>query len=88
MRKPRVPEHLVVFPSPDELTAVLANCGRDFEGRRDEAILRTFMSIGCRLAELAGLRYTPTVDETNDLDLDGEPYARHGKGRSPAHQPP
>ena len=81
MPKPKVPEHLVAFPTPEELRAVLATCERDFTGRRDEAILRTFISTGCRLAELAGLRYTPTLDETNDLDLDGERARLMGKGR-------
>jgi site-specific recombinase XerC len=81
MPKPKVPEHVVAFPTPGELKAVLGTCGKDFTGRRDEAILRTFISTGCRLAELAGLRYTPSSVETNDLDLDGERVRLMGKGR-------
>lgn len=80
MRKPKVPERIVEIPTSDALKAVLATCGRDYEGRRDEAILRSFISTGCRLSELAGMRYTPTVAETNDVDLDNSQVRLMGTG--------
>jgi site-specific recombinase XerD len=81
MKKPKVPTRIVEIPSPAEIKAVLDTCARDYEGRRDEAILRTLVSTGCRLSELAGLRYTPSEPHSNDIDLDGGQVRLMGKGR-------
>ena len=47
---------------------------------RDHAIIRVFLSTGARLAEVAGLRWTPDDESTNDLDLDGRVVRVIGKG--------
>jgi integrase/recombinase XerD len=50
--------------------------------RRGAAILRTFLSTGGRLSEVADLRHTPASPETNDVDLDaGIVRIKSGKGR-------
>ncbi len=65
-----------------ELSALLrtVEAGKSFDDRRDAAILRTFVSTGARLAEVAGVRYTPGDDATNDIDLDQGVIRVLGKG--------
>ncbi len=54
----------------DELRALLAACaGNDFESRRDTAIIRVLMDNGVRVSGLAGIRYTPGNEDTNDVYL-------------------
>lgn len=78
MRPPIVPEKAVDVLSVADLRALLATCDRNtFEDRRDEAILRTFMDTGGRLAEITGLR----IDSDSDVDLDGGVLRVTGKGR-------
>jgi site-specific recombinase XerD len=66
----------------DELRRLFATCqgpggrGRGFYKTRDAAILRTFISSGCRLEELTNLR----VDSVNLKD--GSAHVT-GKGRKP-----
>lgn len=83
MRKPKLPEYAPPLLSDDELRRVLAACeGPAFADRRDAAIVRTFMSTGARLSELANLRWTPGAETTNDVDLDlGIIRILSGKGR-------
>lgn len=82
MRKPRLPEYLAAIPRRDDLERLLADCeGASFEDRRDLAIVRTFLSTGARLAEVAGMRWTPSDPTTNDLDLDQRVIRVMGKGR-------
>lgn len=82
MKPPRMPEQPVPVLRDTELTALLATvqAGKTFDERRDAAILRTFISTGARLAEVGGLRYTPTDDTTNDVDLDQGVIRVLGKG--------
>lgn len=52
----------------EALTRLLKACeGNDFESRRDTAIIRVFMDNGVRVGGLAGLRYTPDNEDTNDV---------------------
>lgn len=55
---PKMGDKQVPVVQPEDLLALLrdAEQGRDFESRRDAAILRLFAGTGTRLAELAGLR--------------------------------
>jgi len=82
MKPPRLPEQPVPVLREAELRSFLktVDAGRTFDERRDAAILRMFLSTGARLAEVAGLRYTPDKDETNDLDLDNGIVRVLGKG--------
>lgn len=54
----------------DELRKLLKACsGGDWEAKRDTAILRVLIDNGVRVSGLAGLRYTPDDEETNDVYL-------------------
>lgn len=83
MSRPRVPEQPVDVLSSDELRKLIEGCerGRTFDDRRDAAIVRLFVDTGARLEEVANLRYVPTDDEQNDLDLDLGLVRVLGKGR-------
>jgi site-specific recombinase XerD len=84
MRAPKVPENPPRVPSDKDIEALLSACaGQSFEDRRDLAIIRTFMHTGIRLAELAGLRWSENVNES-DVNLDRRPVPAievFGKGR-------
>jgi integrase len=63
--------------SDDDLKRLLATCsGRDFEQRRDAAIIRLLADTGMRRAELAGLR-------VDDIDWPQDVAVVVGKGRRP-----
>ncbi|MGH8896818.1 MAG: tyrosine-type recombinase/integrase [Egibacteraceae bacterium] len=82
MRPPKVPEQPVPVLDEDTLRALLHACdARDFEARRDTAIIRLFIDTGARLAEVAGLRYIPDDEFRNDVDLDAGLLRLLGKGR-------
>jgi len=82
MRPPRVPEKLIPVLSEAQLKALLATTdGRDFESRRDHALLRVFMDTGARRAEVANLRVDPSDDDANDIDLELRVLRVLGKGR-------
>lgn len=68
-------EKLVPVIEPEHLAALIrdAERGRDFESRRDAAILRLFACTGVRLAELALLRVA-------DVDVSGREATVTGKG--------
>lgn len=52
--KPEVPD--IDFPRDGELRALLAACGgRDFEAKRDLALVRFFCDTGCRVGEVVGM---------------------------------
>lgn len=77
MRPPMVPEDLVPVLPDDDLRSLLAAAdGRDFDARRDAAVLRLFADTGMRLSELTNLRI-------EDLDLDADVAVVVGKGRRP-----
>jgi site-specific recombinase XerD len=82
MRPPKIPEIPVPVVVDADLRKLLGavDAGKDFEHRRDAAILRLFLDTGMRLAELTALR----VDE---LDLDQGVAIVMGKGRRPRSCP-
>jgi site-specific recombinase XerC len=74
MRPPTVPEQPVPVLREDQLVALMAACaGRDFEARRDRAVLRLLIDTGVRRAELAGMR-------VDDVDLAHEEITVTRKG--------
>lgn len=83
MRPPHVPEAPPPVLSDDELRRLLATCerGAGFEDRRDAALIRVFIDTGARRAEVTGLRYQPSDDTANDVDLDQGILRILGKGR-------
>jgi site-specific recombinase XerC len=83
MRPPQVPEEPPEVLHDDELRRLLATCerGQGFEDRRDTALLRVFIDTGARRAEVAGLRFDPSDDANNDVDLDQGILRVMGKGR-------
>lgn len=77
MKPPILPDVPVAVLTPDEQRALLVACeGKDFDQRRDTAIIRLFLDTGMRLAELANLQLT-------DIDLDQGVALVLGKGRRP-----
>ena len=81
MKPPILPEVPVPVLTPEEQRALLATCdGKEFDDRRDTAIIRLFLDTGMRLAELANLRL-------DDLDLDQDVAIVLGKGRRPRSCP-
>ena len=88
MRPPKVPDEPPHVLSDDEQQRLLRACeGSTFEDRRDQAILRVFMGTGARLAEVAGLRWTPGDPETHDVDLDVQTIHVLGQGASAPRSP-
>jgi integrase/recombinase XerC len=83
MRPPKLDAKLVpVIPEAD-LRRLLAALAKDhsFSGRRDAAVVRTFLSTGARLSEIANLRYAPDDPTAHDVDLDARVARVMGKGR-------
>ena len=82
MRPPQVPEAPVPILVEDELRRLLRTCERrkDFRSVRDYAILRVFIDGGCRLGEVAGLRWSPDDPERQDVMLDEGLLRVVGKG--------
>lgn len=77
MREPQVPETPPDVLTEEQLLRLLKVCeGREFDARRDTAILRLFIDSGMRLAELSGLRVA-------DVDLDQSVAHVMGKGARP-----
>lgn len=77
MKPPLVPEVPVPVVPDDDFRKLLKACdGKNFEDRRDLAILRVFADCGCRLAEIAGLHL-------DDVDLTNGEIIVTGKGRRP-----
>jgi site-specific recombinase XerD len=81
MKPPKVPEVAVPAVSEADLKKLLKTCdGREYEDRRDNAIIRMFIDTGMRCSELANLRL-------EDLDLDYGVAIVVGKGRRPRSCP-
>lgn len=82
MRPPKTPVQPPDVLTEAQLKALIAACaGTDLESRRDEAIIRLFLDTGCRLSEIAELRYDPADSLKNDIDLDQQVIRVMGKGR-------
>ena len=76
MKVPHVPEEPPAVIRPEDRDRLIASVnGRDFDDRRDAAILCLLFDTGMRRGELSGLRI-----EDVDLD-DGRDVAYVGKGR-------
>jgi site-specific recombinase XerC len=74
IRPPTVPEQPVPVLPDEALQRLLAVCaGKDFEARRDTAIVMVLLDAGPRLAEIAGMR-------TRDVDFDYDVVRVLGKG--------
>ncbi len=82
-RPPRIPEAPPAILRELELKALLGACEGDpsFAGRRDTAILRIFLDTGARRAEIANLRWIPSDERANDVDIDAGRIRVLGKGR-------
>ncbi len=83
MKPPRIPENPPPVLREEELKNLLATCerGQDFESRRDTALIRMFIDTGARLSEISELRWSPSNDTVNDVDLDRGLLRVLGKGR-------
>jgi site-specific recombinase XerD len=67
MKPPTVPEAPVPILSDDELKRLLKTCdGKEFDERRDQALIRLLLDTGMRRAEAAGLR-VDDIDWANDV---------------------
>jgi len=82
MKPPQVPDNPPAVLKEPELKALLATCekGRNFEERRDYAILLTFIDTGIRRHELCGLRWNPKDDTQSDVNLESGILRVLGKG--------
>jgi site-specific recombinase XerD len=77
MKPPIVPEEPPDVLTEAETKRLLKACeGRDFDARRDMALILFFIDTGCRLSEVAGLR-------VDDLDFEQNLAVVLGKGRRP-----
>jgi site-specific recombinase XerD len=75
MKPPIIPEQPVPVVPEDGLRRLLAVCaGKDFEARRDTAIITLLLDTGARSGELAGLMLS-------DVDFDPDVLLVLGKGR-------
>ena len=75
MKPPTVPETPVPIVADDDLRKLLKACeGKEFDDRRDMAILRVLVDCGVRLGEVSGLRI-------EDVDFDLRVILVVGKGR-------
>lgn len=82
MRPPKVPEDPPAVLRDEELKQILLACdGQSFDERRDYALIRLFIATGARLSEIANLRWVPSDEAVNDLDLDSGIIRVIGKGR-------
>jgi integrase/recombinase XerC len=65
----------------DDLRAILATCsGKDFEDRRDDALIRILFDTGARRHEIAALRYSTTDPADRDVDMRRSTVRVLGKG--------
>src|SRR5690606_24319247 len=77
MKPPAVPEKLVPVVDDDSLRRLFRTVdGKEFDDRRDKAILSLFIDVGLRIAEMAGLK-------VGDVDIEARFVTVMGKGRRP-----
>jgi len=81
IKPPRIPEEPPTVLTDEQLSRLLKACeGKDFESRRDTALIRFLLDTGLRRSELAGLR-------VEDVDLDVNVAGVLGKFRRPRAVP-
>jgi Phage integrase family len=81
MKPPLVPEQPVPVVPEDGLRRLLAVCtGRDFDARRDTAIIMLLLDAGPRVGELVGMR-------VSDVDFELEVVGVLGKGAASGRCP-
>ncbi|MFB4320622.1 tyrosine-type recombinase/integrase [Actinomadura sp. 21ATH] len=73
MRDPKITAKPVPRVAEDALRALLKTCGNDFEGRRDEALMRAYADGGVRLNECLAL-------DLDDVDMEQQVFWVRGKG--------
>jgi integrase/recombinase XerD len=77
MRPPHVPDKPVPVFTGEELPRLERACaGREFQQRRDAAVIAVFRATGIRLSELAGIRYDADDPQRSDVD-------RHAQAHRP-----
>jgi site-specific recombinase XerD len=77
MKSPTVPERTTAILSDADVRKILRACeGRDFDDRRDAAVIRILFDTGMRRAECASMALS-------DIDLDEDVVYVTGKGRRP-----
>jgi site-specific recombinase XerD len=77
MEQPQVPETPVPVLPDDDIAAMIRACaGKDFDARRDEAIIRVLLDTGMRISECGGMKLA-------DTDLDSGAILIMGKGSRP-----
>ena len=83
MKPPRIPLDPPDVLREDQLKALVATCdkGLGADDRRDAAIIRVFIDTGARLSEVTNLRWDPSDDANNDVDLSLGILRVIGKGR-------
>lgn len=83
MKPPRVPETPPAVVTEEAMSRLLDACrrGKAFDDRRDHAILAVLYDTGVRRAELAGLRFEPSDETVNDVDLTAQYLRVLGKGK-------
>ncbi len=75
MRPPKLPEFAPDIPTEDDVRKLLNACmGREFNQRRDAAIILLFVDTGARLSEVANL-------QSDDVDLRERVMTVMGKGQ-------
>ncbi len=81
-RAPKIPETPPPVLREEQIRKVLATCasGTSFRDRRDHALLLLLVDTGARRNEIAGLRYSATDPDSNDVDLDQGIIRVVGKG--------
>jgi site-specific recombinase XerD len=81
MKRPQVDEVPPPVLTDAQLATLLIACdGRDFESRRDRALIRLLIDTGCRRSEILGLRWQPNEPDNNDVDLAQRTLRARGKG--------
>ena len=81
VKPPIMPEQPPAILAADDLKRLLKACdGRDFDARRDAAMIRLLLDTGMRRGELLGLKVA-------DLDFDQDVALVMGKGRRPRAVP-
>ncbi|MFE9748461.1 tyrosine-type recombinase/integrase [Saccharothrix saharensis] len=78
MEEPPEPRTPVAIITDDQLAAIVKACGKTFDGRRDEALVRLLLDCGLRVAELCALK-------VEDVDLETETAVVTGKGSKVRH---